>query len=78
MNVITASIRWLEHRLELRDSIWPVMRHPVPAAVTQRKGWWYVFGSMTMTFFMLQVLTGICLALVYEPTAEVHTPVSSI
>lgn len=69
-NGVFATLNWLESRLELRQSVLPIMRHPVPAEVAQRKGWWYVFGSVTMTFFMLQVVTGVCLALVYEPTAE--------
>ncbi len=77
MNTLTAikkraiaSVGWLESRLQLRQSIWPVMRHPIPAEVAHKKGWWYVFGSVTMTFFLLQVATGICLAMVYEPTAQ--------
>ncbi|UUO06955.1 cytochrome b N-terminal domain-containing protein [Blastopirellula sp. J2-11] len=60
---------WLEHRLELRDSIWPVMRHPVPAALAKPIGWMYVFGSMTLTLLMLQIVTGVCLAMIYQPTA---------
>ncbi|GIW83265.1 MAG: hypothetical protein KatS3mg105_5072 [Gemmatales bacterium] len=70
MNTLRKIVDWFESRLQLRDSLWPVMRHPIPAEVSTRKGWWYVFGSMTMTFFVLQVVTGICLALDYEPTAE--------
>lgn len=62
-------IGWLEHRLELRDSLGPLLQHPVPAAISQRVGWWYVFGSVTLTLLMLQIVTGICLATVYEPTA---------
>ncbi len=61
---------WLENRLQFKDSVLPVLEHPVPREVATNKGWWYVFGSVTMTFFVLQILTGICLALVYEPTAE--------
>ena len=33
-------------------------------------GWWYVFGSASMTLLVIQVLTGIGLALVYVPTAD--------
>jgi ubiquinol-cytochrome c reductase cytochrome b subunit len=69
MKYVKQILAWLEHRLELRDSLGQLMRHPVPAALTGRVGWWYVFGSVTMTLLMLQVVTGICLATVYEPTA---------
>lgn len=70
MNPILAILAWLEHRLQLRDSVWPLLKHPVPAALAQRVGWFYVFGSVTMTLFALQIITGIGLATVYEPTAE--------
>ncbi|MCA9264919.1 MAG: cytochrome b N-terminal domain-containing protein [Planctomycetales bacterium] len=70
MNRLKQILKWLERRLELRNSLGVIALHPVPASVATRKGWWYVFGSMAMTFFMLQVITGICLALVYEPTAQ--------
>ena len=32
--------------------------------------WWYVFGSATLVVFILQVVTGICLATVYTPAAD--------
>ena len=31
--------------------------------------WWYVFGSASLTLLILQVVTGILLALVYVPSA---------
>jgi ubiquinol-cytochrome c reductase cytochrome b subunit len=59
-------IDWFEARLELRKTLLPLLRHPVPPNL----GWWYVFGSATMTLFLLQAFTGVCLALVYVPSAD--------
>ena len=33
-------------------------------------GWWYVFGSASLTLLLIQILTGIGLALVYVPAAD--------
>ena len=57
---------WFDRRLGVRESVLPLIRHPVPPGV----GWWYVFGSVTMTLLMLQLLTGVCLAMVYVPSAD--------
>ncbi len=46
------------------------MSHPVPKAIAGREGWFYVFGSASMTLFALQIITGIGLALVYVPAAD--------
>ena len=42
------------------------MTHPVPR---KSASWWYVFGSAALTLFILQVFTGIMLALIYVPSA---------
>ena len=42
------------------------MAHPVPR---KSASWWYVFGSAALTLFILQVVTGIMLALIYVPSA---------
>ena len=59
-------IGWFERRLELKSTIGPLLRHPVPRGVN----WWYVFGSATLTFFAVQVVTGVILAAFYVPSAE--------
>jgi ubiquinol-cytochrome c reductase cytochrome b subunit len=46
------------------------MNHPVPKAVAGREGWFYIFGSASMTLFALQIISGIGLALVYVPAAD--------
>jgi ubiquinol-cytochrome c reductase cytochrome b subunit len=42
------------------------MMHPVPSKAAS---WWYVFGSAATVLLMMQVMTGILLALVYTPSA---------
>ena len=57
---------WFEQRLK----IWPMVQetagHRVPA---KSASWFYVFGSAALTVFMLQIFTGIMLALIYVPSA---------
>jgi ubiquinol-cytochrome c reductase cytochrome b subunit len=63
-------LAWFEARLNLRDSVGPMLMHSIPRAAAGPMGWWYVFGSASMTLLILQILTGIGLALVYVPTAD--------
>jgi ubiquinol-cytochrome c reductase cytochrome b subunit len=62
--------RWLDARLGFRESILPMLTHPIPRGAAGPMGWWYVFGSASITLLAIQVLTGIGLALVYVPTAD--------
>ena len=59
--------RWLEERTGVEAAVGPVLAHRVPRSSAS---WWYVFGSATLTLFLLQIATGICLALVYVPSAD--------
>jgi ubiquinol-cytochrome c reductase cytochrome b subunit len=61
---------WFDVRLGFSDTLMPMMRHPVPREIEGPLGWWYVFGSAAMTLFLIQILTGIGLALVYVPAAD--------
>ncbi len=61
---------WFDSRLGLRASLGPMLSHPVPKAIEGPMGWWYVFGSASLTLFMIQIITGIGLALVYVPAAD--------
>ncbi len=57
---------WFDQRLKLGGVIRETMSHPVPR---KSASWWYVFGSAALTLFILQVFTGILLALIYVPSA---------
>jgi ubiquinol-cytochrome c reductase cytochrome b subunit len=57
---------WIDERLQIGEIIANAASHKVPRNVAS---WWYVFGSATFTVFILQIITGICLALVYVPSA---------
>jgi ubiquinol-cytochrome c reductase cytochrome b subunit len=61
---------WLDARLRVRATLVPMMRHPIPRAAAGPMGWWYVFGSASLTLLIVQIITGIGLALVYVPAAD--------
>ena len=57
---------WFNQRLQIGDAIRDTAAHQVPR---KSASWWYVFGSAALTIFMVQVFTGIMLALIYVPSA---------
>ena len=61
---------WLNSRLRVKEAVMPMLEHPIPKGAAGPKGWWYVFGSASMTLLFLQIFTGIGLALVYVPSAD--------
>src|ERR1700722_18530608 len=63
-------LAWFESRLSLRDSVGPMLMHPIPRGAAGPMGWWYVFGSASMTLLGIQILSVIGLSLVYVPTAD--------
>lgn len=62
--------QWIDARAGVSATLWPMMRHPVPRSIDGPMGWWYVFGSASMTLLLIQILTGIGLSMVYVPSAD--------
>lgn len=67
MRLIQTILGWFDQRLQLGKPIGEAMSHPVPRSSAS---WAYVFGSASLTLLMLQFATGICLAMVYVPSAD--------
>jgi ubiquinol-cytochrome c reductase cytochrome b subunit len=65
MRLIKTIGNWFEERLQLVPPIREIMEHPVPK---ESASWFYVFGSAALTVFILQLVTGILLALLYVPS----------
>jgi ubiquinol-cytochrome c reductase cytochrome b subunit len=61
------SYEWLERRLGLIKPMMDSAAHPTPA---NNASWWYVFGSAATVLLIMQVMTGILLALIYSPSAS--------
>ena len=59
--------KWFEDRLHLTKLFEATARHKVPPTTDS---WFYVFGSGTLLCFVIQIVTGICLAMVYVPSAD--------
>src|SRR5271154_4812264 len=64
--LITQIGAWLDYRLKLAAPIREIAGHPVPRNTAS---WFYVFGSAALTIFILQIVTGIMLAMIYVPSA---------
>jgi ubiquinol-cytochrome c reductase cytochrome b subunit len=58
--------KWLDARLQVGETLQETATHMVPR---ETASWFYVFGSAALTVFMLQIVTGILLALIYVPSA---------
>ena len=67
MRMIAKVGEWFDHRLQLAAPIREAAEHPVPRNTAS---WFYVFGSAALTVFILQLVTGILLALIYVPSAS--------
>lgn len=58
--------RWIDDRSGFTEMLRPLLKHPVPPD----SRWAYVFGSATLFCFILQVVTGVGLALLYQPSSD--------
>jgi ubiquinol-cytochrome c reductase cytochrome b subunit len=64
---LTAEVgQWFDRRLQLAAPIREISEHSVPRNTAS---WWYVFGSAALVVFLLQLVTGILLAMIYVPSA---------
>ena len=66
MRLIQKVGEWFDLRLQLGTPIRETAEHRVPR---ETASWFYVFGSAALTVFILQLVTGILLALIYVPSA---------
>ena len=66
INIARSAFLWVDDRLHIAKLYESTAGHHVP----QSSGsWFYVFGSATLLCFMIQLATGIMLAMVYVPSA---------
>ena len=66
MRLIEKVAQWFDLRLQVGASTQEILEHRVPR---ESASWFYVFGSGALIVFMLQIVTGILLALIYVPSA---------
>src|SRR3954447_2053678 len=67
MNKLRELAVWLDDRLHLTALYASTAGHEVPSSAGS---WFYVFGSATLLCFVIQVITGTCLAFVYVPSTN--------
>ena len=74
-SVVTQLDNWLDQRSGIDSILHETLDEPIPGGAK----WAYVFGSGLIFLFVSQIITGICLALYYVPSADhAHTIVSYI
>jgi len=66
MNKLKNIWHWIDDRTGIVGFVKPLAKHLVPPD----SKWTYVFGSATLFVFVLQVITGVALSLLYQPTSE--------
>ncbi len=66
MRLISSIGEWLDERLQIASTIRETAEHRIPR---ETSSWFYVFGSAAFAVFIMQIVTGILLALIYVPSA---------
>jgi ubiquinol-cytochrome c reductase cytochrome b subunit len=66
MSMLKKMGAWLDDRLGYSENILPLIKHLAPP----RAKWTYVFGSASLFCLILQVVTGIGLSLLYQPSSS--------
>jgi len=66
MSRLRALYDWIDQRMAVSALLQSTALHAVPA---NAGSWFYVFGSATLLCLVMQLVTGVCLALVYVPSA---------
>jgi len=76
MSALQNIAQWVDDRLHVTKLFESTAGHHVPKS---SGSWFYVFGSATLLCFVIQIITGILLALVYVPSAaEAYTTLEYI
>ena len=67
---------WFDERLELTSLLLFLSNKRVPR---HKHSFWYIFGGLSLFFFLIQIITGVLLLLYYSPTpTTAHESVSLI
>ncbi len=67
MSALRKAALWLDDRLHISALFASTAGHKIPESAAS---WFYVFGSAALLCFIIQVITGACLAFVYVPSTN--------
>ena len=60
------ALQWIDERIDLAGLKRSLLDRQMPGGLT----WWHTLGSATLTVFLVQVVTGIALAMWYSPSPD--------